>query len=73
MPGPARPKQFVAATNFIYAHRRYRVGDPIEDRMVIARLLARNSDAIRSVKPAPAEPPADHSAATPQAESPKED
>lgn len=73
MPSPPRPKSFVAARDFTHARRRHQVGDPIEDRRLIAHLLRRNKGFIRSIKPAPAETPADQSAATPPAESLKED
>ncbi|HEY3484619.1 MAG TPA: hypothetical protein VGK49_04500 [Ilumatobacteraceae bacterium] len=68
-----RPKQFVAARDFMYARRSYRRGDPLTDRWTIAQLARHGDKFLRSVKPAPAESSADPSAVTPEAESPKED
>lgn len=73
MPSAPRPKDFVAARNFTHAHRAYRIDDPITDRRIIAHLLRRDKGFVKSIKPAPAESPADQSAVIPPAESPKED
>lgn len=73
MPGPPRPKQFVAARTFSYRGTSYRRGDPVTDRRTLDRLLRYGARYLRTLKPAQAEPPADvDSAPTPTAESPKE-
>jgi hypothetical protein len=74
MPGPARPKSFVAARDFRYRSVVYRRGDPVTDRRTIDRLVRYGTRFVRSAKTAPAETQADlDSAPTPNpAESPKE-
>ena len=39
MPSEPKPKQFVAAVAFKHGSRRYKVGEPVEDRRVIDRLV----------------------------------
>lgn len=68
MPSPPRPKQFVAARDVTFGRIVYRTGDPVTDPRHIAHFLARDRGYIRSVKPAPAESPAEDSATTPPAE-----
>lgn len=74
MPSEPKPKQFVAAAPFTYRYRTYRVGEPVEDRRVIDRLLRYDERFIRvkRSKSAPAETPAVDTATTPP-ESTKED
>jgi hypothetical protein len=74
MPGPPKPKSFVAVRDVTVAGRRYSVGDPVDDRRVLDRLLRYGDQfvAAKRSKPAPAEPPAVDTATTPP-ESTKED
>jgi hypothetical protein len=74
MPGPSKPKSFVAVRDITVAGRRYSVGDPVDDRRVLASLLRYGTEfvAVKRSKTAPAESPAVDTATTPP-ESTKED
>ena len=39
MPSEPKPKKFVAAVAFKHGSLRYKVGEPVEDRRVIDRLV----------------------------------
>jgi hypothetical protein len=69
MPGEPKPKQFIATAAFSYRGERYAVGEPVEDRRTIERLV-RYGD--RFIKVKRAKTPAVDTATTPP-ESTKED
>lgn len=75
MPSTPKPKTFVAATAFRYRGRRYKVGELVEDRRTVDRLVRYGDRFIvaKRTKSAPAETPAVDTATTSRPESTKED
>ena len=49
MPSEPKPKKFVAAVAFKHGNRRYKVGEPVDDRRTIDRLV-RYGDRFITVK-----------------------
>ena len=66
MPSEPKPKKWIANTAFTYRHRHYVVGEPVEDRRTIDRLV-RYGDRFITVKRS--KTPAVDTATNPPAES----